>query len=69
MRAARKPVPDLRKAAGRFSAATPPLTTVANKVNRLTNMAAFNPKGAEPAGTEGRDEGYLYWAAWQSEFG
>ena len=27
-------------------------------------MAAHNPNGAEPAGTPGRDEGYLYWAAW-----
>ena len=27
-------------------------------------MAAFNPNGAEPAGTAGRDEGYLFWAAW-----
>ena len=27
-------------------------------------MAAYNPDGAEPAGTAGRDEGYLYWAAW-----
>jgi phospholipid/cholesterol/gamma-HCH transport system substrate-binding protein len=64
VRAARKPVPDLRTAADRFSAASPPLTTVAKKINRLGNMAAFNPNGAEPAGTNGRDEGYLYWAAW-----
>jgi phospholipid/cholesterol/gamma-HCH transport system substrate-binding protein len=64
VRAARKPVPDLRKAAGRFSAATPPLTTVASKVNRLANMAAYNPNGAEPLGATGRDEGYLYWLAW-----
>ena len=27
-------------------------------------MAAHNPNGAEPAGTAGRDEGYLYWPAW-----
>jgi hypothetical protein len=27
-------------------------------------MAAYNPNGAEPAGTPGRDEGYLYWAGW-----
>ena len=27
-------------------------------------MAAYNPHGAEPAGTPGRDEGYLYWAGW-----
>ncbi len=27
-------------------------------------MAAYNPHGAEPLGTAGRDEGYLYWAGW-----
>jgi len=64
VRAAREPVPDLRRAASSFSEATPPLTTVAKKINVLANMAAFNPDGANPAGTEGRDEGYLYWAAW-----
>jgi hypothetical protein len=64
VRAARKPVPDLRKAADRFSNAAPRLTTVTRKLNRLANMAALNPKGAEPAGTAGRDEGYLYWAGW-----
>jgi phospholipid/cholesterol/gamma-HCH transport system substrate-binding protein len=69
VRAARKPVPDLRTAAEEFSAATPPLTTVASKINRLGNMAAFNPKGAEPSGTPGRDEGYLYWAGWLGHLG
>ena len=64
VRAAREPVPDLRQAADRFSAAAPPLTTVAKKINRLGNMAAFNPNGAEASGTPGRDEGYLYWAGW-----
>ncbi len=64
VRAARKPIPDLRTAARRFNSATPGLTTVANKINRLGNMAAFNPDGAEPSGTPKRDEGYLYWAAW-----
>jgi phospholipid/cholesterol/gamma-HCH transport system substrate-binding protein len=64
VRTARKPVPDLRTAAERFNAATPGLTTIASKINRLGNMAAFNPNGAEPSGTPKRDEGYLYWAAW-----
>ena len=27
-------------------------------------MAAYNPDGAEPPGTPGRDEGYLFWGAW-----
>jgi phospholipid/cholesterol/gamma-HCH transport system substrate-binding protein len=64
VRAAREPVPDLRTAAERYSAAAPGLTTVASKINRLGNMAAFNPRGAEPSGVANRDEGYLYWAGW-----
>ncbi len=64
VRAARGPVPDLRKAATRFGEASPHLTTSFSKLNRLANMAAFNPDGAEPSGTPGRDEGYLYWAGW-----
>ena len=64
VRAAREPIPDLDVAARRLSKATPPLTTVGKKINRLGNMAAYNPNGAEPAGTANRDEGYLYWAAW-----
>jgi phospholipid/cholesterol/gamma-HCH transport system substrate-binding protein len=64
VRTARKPVDDLSRAADEYSAAAPRLTVVGRKLNRLANMAAFNPKGAEPAGTAGRDEGYLYWAAW-----
>ena len=27
-------------------------------------MAAYNPRGAEPPGAGGRDEGYLYWLGW-----
>jgi phospholipid/cholesterol/gamma-HCH transport system substrate-binding protein len=72
VRAAREPVPDLRTAARRFSAATPHLTTVGKKINRLGNMAAYNPNGAEElcgsaevaSDSCKRDEGYLYWAAW-----
>ena len=64
VRAAREPVPDLRRAADYYSSAAPRLTTVGAKLNRLTNMAAYNPNGAEPAGTADRDEGYLFWAAW-----
>lgn len=62
--AARGPVSDLDTAAGNLAEATPELTVVAKKINRLGNMAAYNPGGAEPPGTPGRDEGYLFWAAW-----
>ena len=61
---ARKRVGDLRTGATRFAAATPRLETVFSKLNRLGNMAAFNPGGPEPQGTPGRDEGYLYWVSW-----
>ncbi len=64
VRAARPSIDDLDQAAREYASAAPRLTTVTNKVNKLGNMAAFNPDGAEPAGTAGRDEGYLYWAAW-----
>ena len=64
VRTARKPVDDLKLAADEYSAAAPRLTVLGRKLNRLGNMAAHNPNGAEPVGTKGRDEGYLYWAAW-----
>ncbi|HKJ35952.1 MAG TPA: MlaD family protein [Solirubrobacterales bacterium] len=64
VRSAREPIPDLKTAAKRLSKAAPPLTVVGKRINRLGNMAAYNPSGAEPPGTAGRDEGYLYWAAW-----
>jgi phospholipid/cholesterol/gamma-HCH transport system substrate-binding protein len=69
VRAARPAIPDLRKAATRFSEATPSLTALAGKLNEFGNTVAYNPKGAEPAGAEGRDEGYLYWAAWAGHVG
>ena len=64
VRSAREPIPDLNRAASRLSEATPKLTVVANKINTLANMASYNPNGAEVPGTPGRDEGYLFWAAW-----
>ncbi len=64
VRAARDPIPDIRRAAGRFGKATPHLAQTFEKLNVLTNMAAFNPNGAEEPGSGDRDEGYLFWAAW-----
>jgi phospholipid/cholesterol/gamma-HCH transport system substrate-binding protein len=66
---ARQPVRDLRPAAKNLVAATPQLTDVGSKLNELFNMAAYNPNGAEPPGTPGRDEGYLYWLGWLSHLG
>ena len=68
-RDARGPVNDLRPAARNLSAATPRLTTIGNKLNKLFNMAAYNPNGAEDPGTPGRDEGYLYWLGWLGHVG
>ena len=64
VRAARGPVPDLRAGAERFAEAAPQLTKGVGKLNRLVNMLAYNPGGAEPPGAPARDEGYLYWFAW-----
>jgi len=64
VRVARERVPDIRQGATRFGATAPRLETIFGKLNRLVNMAAYNPRGPEPAGTPRRDEGYLYWFAW-----
>jgi phospholipid/cholesterol/gamma-HCH transport system substrate-binding protein len=64
VRFAQGEVPNLRKAAKSFNRATPRLTAFGERLNEVVNMAAYNPRGAEPAGTSGRDEGYLYWLAW-----
>ena len=82
VRTARKPVRDLRPAAQNLVRATPRLTVVGNKLNRLFNMAAYNPScdatgckvtfdnsGAEGPLTPNRDEGYLYWLGWLSHVG
>jgi phospholipid/cholesterol/gamma-HCH transport system substrate-binding protein len=69
VRAARPVTPDLRTAAKRFSKAAPRLTVIGEQLNRLGNMAAYNPRGAEAPGTLGRDEGYLYWGAWAGHNG
>src|SRR5829696_1502272 len=69
VRNARQPVRNLRPAAKNLVAATPRLTAMGDKLNRLFNMAAYNPNGSEAAGTPGRDEGYLYWLGWLGHVG
>jgi phospholipid/cholesterol/gamma-HCH transport system substrate-binding protein len=64
VRELRTHVPELRESAERFGQATPDLTRIGTKLNTLFNMASNNPNGAEPVGTTGRDEGYLYWVSW-----
>jgi phospholipid/cholesterol/gamma-HCH transport system substrate-binding protein len=78
VRSARPDLPPLRTAAKRYSRAAPKLTTLGKEINRLGNMAAYNPHGAQgcPGGNcspqpngKPRDEGYLYWAAWLGHIG
>ena len=69
VRNARQPVRNIRPAAKNLVNATPRLTTLGTELNRLFNMAAYNPGGAQPAGTPGRDEGYLYWLGWLGHVG
>jgi phospholipid/cholesterol/gamma-HCH transport system substrate-binding protein len=75
VRAAREPVRDLRPAAENLADATPRLTVVGQKLNKLFNMAAYNPGGAEACGVPEpgefacRDEGYLYWLGWLGHVG
>ncbi len=74
VRAARQPISDLADAAGPLAQATPQLTKIGEKLNRLGNMAAYNPRGAEPPpatlpGSPPRDEGYLYWLAYLAHNG
>jgi phospholipid/cholesterol/gamma-HCH transport system substrate-binding protein len=75
VRAARPFTDDLRLAARDTAKATPDLSTSIGQVNRLFNIGAFNPGGAE--GLDGlsipqqrqRQEGYLYWLAWTAQNG
>jgi phospholipid/cholesterol/gamma-HCH transport system substrate-binding protein len=68
-RIARPYTRDLGVAARDLTKATPDLTLSFSKLNRLVNIGAFNPGGAQGlTGNNHRDrdrqEGYLYWAGW-----
>jgi phospholipid/cholesterol/gamma-HCH transport system substrate-binding protein len=63
---------NLGTAAGGLAKATPDLTITFNKLNRLFNIGAYNPGGAEalngdPNHDRNRQEGYLYWLAWTAQ--
>ena len=51
VRAAREPIPDLNRAANKYSKAAPTLKVIASKLNNLGNMATYNPRGQEDVGT------------------
>ncbi len=75
VRAARPFTDDLRFAARDTARAAPDLSTSVGQVNRLFNIGAYNPGGAE--GLDGlsipqqrqRQEGFLYWLAWTAQNG
>jgi phospholipid/cholesterol/gamma-HCH transport system substrate-binding protein len=59
-------------AARNLSRAGPDLTKTFGKLNRLFNLGAYNPGGAQgltgnPQVDRNRQEGYLYWLAWTSQ--
>jgi phospholipid/cholesterol/gamma-HCH transport system substrate-binding protein len=57
VRSAKTPVSEL-------SQATPDLTRSFNVLNHFLNEVAYNPNGREGPSVDGREEGYLFWAAW-----
>jgi len=74
VRTARPVVRDLDPAARNLAKASPDLRESFFELNRLFNMASYNPGGAEPLSSqpgknEARDEGYLFWLAWVSQNG
>jgi phospholipid/cholesterol/gamma-HCH transport system substrate-binding protein len=63
---------DLGQGADGLAKAGPDLTATFRGLNRLFNIGAHNPNGAEGlsgdlAKDRARDEGYLYWLAWTAQ--
>jgi phospholipid/cholesterol/gamma-HCH transport system substrate-binding protein len=69
VRASRPFVRSLRPAARRLSSATPNLGRVFTHFNAFLNLLGYNPRGREGPGVQGRQEGYLFWAAWLAHDG
>ncbi len=68
-RSARPFIRDLGGAGRGLAKASPDLTISFNKLNRLFNIGAFNPGGAQgltgnAKADRDRQEGYLYWLGW-----
>jgi phospholipid/cholesterol/gamma-HCH transport system substrate-binding protein len=75
---ARPNITNLRPAAKNLAKAAPDLVATFHELNRLFNMGAYNPNGAEPVANTGnvtadaaknfkRDEGYLFWLGWTTQ--
>jgi phospholipid/cholesterol/gamma-HCH transport system substrate-binding protein len=63
---------NLGQGAEELAKASPDLTATFRGLNRLFNIGAHNPNGAEGlsgnlAKDRARDEGYLYWLAWTGQ--
>ena len=64
VRDARPTVRLLRPAARDLRKSTPNLDRSLKVLNRLFNMASYNPNGREAPGGANRDEGYLFYLGW-----
>ena len=64
VREARPFVRELEPAAHDLVEADPTLKGTVKALNRLFNLLAYNPNGAEGPDVAGRDEGYLFYLAW-----
>jgi phospholipid/cholesterol/gamma-HCH transport system substrate-binding protein len=64
VRDARPVVRSARTPASELAASTPDLKRSFKVLNDFLNEAAYNPNGREAPGIDGREEGYLFWAAW-----
>jgi phospholipid/cholesterol/gamma-HCH transport system substrate-binding protein len=64
VRDARPVVRSAKTPASELAASTPDLRRSFKVLNDFLNEVAYNPNGREDPGKDGREEGYLFWAAW-----
>jgi len=64
VRDARPVVRSAKTPASELAASTPDLRRSFKVLNEFLNEVAYNPNGREGPGVGGREEGYLFWAAW-----
>jgi phospholipid/cholesterol/gamma-HCH transport system substrate-binding protein len=64
VRDARPVVRSAKTPASELASSTPDLKRSFKVLNDFLNEAAYNPNGREGPGVDGREEGYLFWAAW-----
>jgi phospholipid/cholesterol/gamma-HCH transport system substrate-binding protein len=64
VRDARPVVRAAKTPASELASSTPDLKRSFKVLNDFLNEVAYNPNGRESPGVDGREEGYLFWAAW-----